>query len=72
MGRRHTRHAPDAEGWTEWVQPIEQGYHMSCCDCGLVHEFDFRIEAGRVQFRARRHTRATAQVRRHMKPAVDR
>lgn len=50
----------------EWVQPVEEGYKMACCDCGLVHKMDFRIEAGRVQLRAFRDNRATAQVRRRM------
>ena len=30
----------------EWVQPIRRGYRMMCCDCGLVHELDFRIRRG--------------------------
>lgn len=55
------------DGFTEWVQPVERGYRMSCCDCGLVHVLDFRVEDGRSQFRARRDNRATGQVRRHMK-----
>ena len=50
----------------EWVQPVEEGYKMACCDCGLVHKMDFRIEGGRVQLRAFRDKRATAQVRRRM------
>lgn len=58
------------DGWTRWVQPIEQGYRMSCCDCGLVHEMDFRIHDGRVQFRARRHRRSTAAVRAHKRRAA--
>jgi len=43
-----------------WQQPVMKGYLMKCCDCGLVHEMDFRIAYGktedknRVQFRARR------------------
>jgi len=49
----------------EWVQPVEQGYKMACCDCGLVHTMDFRIENGRVQFRVTRNNRATGQMRRH-------
>lgn len=53
----------------EWVQPVRRGYDMRCCECGLVHRMDFRIYRGRVQFRAWRNERATAQVRRHMKPA---
>lgn len=57
----------DETGWSRWIQPVEQGYKMCCCDCGLVHIIDFRIEAGRIQFRLTRNNRSTAQVRRHMK-----
>jgi hypothetical protein len=49
----------------EWIQPVRRGYRMACCDCGLVHEMDFRIAGGRVQFRAARATRSTALLRRH-------
>lgn len=55
----------DDDGWSRWVQPIEKGYKMSCCDCGLVHTMEFRIEDDRAQFRVRRNARATGQVRRH-------
>ena len=34
---------PDAEGWSEWVNPKADGYLMQCCDCGLVHEMQFRV-----------------------------
>jgi hypothetical protein len=56
-----------------WVQPVDKGYKMACCDCGSVHEINFRIiniKTGRpvkgfkVQFQAFRHNRATAAVRR--------
>lgn len=47
-----------------WIQPIRHGYRAACCDCGLVHVFDFRIYKGRVQFRAFRNERCTAAVRR--------
>lgn len=57
-----TRYKPVQSG--EWVQPIRKGYRMRCCDCALVHRLDFRIIKGRVQFRAFRHERATAQCRR--------
>jgi hypothetical protein len=56
---RYTRPKDD-----EWVQPVRRGYKLCCCDCGLVHEMDFRIYHGRVQFRARRNNRSTALVRR--------
>jgi hypothetical protein len=29
-------------GWTTWQQPVMRGYLMQCCDCGLVHEMEFR------------------------------
>lgn len=51
----------------DWVQPVRRDYRMSCCDCGLVHRLDFRLVDGRIQFRAARHRRATAQIRRRMK-----
>lgn len=58
----------DEEGWSRWVQPIVKGYKMACCDCGLVHTMEFRVnEDGWAQFRVRRNNRATGQVRRHMK-----
>ena len=49
----------------EWIQPVENGYKLSCCDCGLTHTMDFRIHDGQIQFRAFRDNRATGQVRRH-------
>jgi hypothetical protein len=51
----------------EWVKPIMNKYKMSCCDCGLVHDLDFKIENKRVLFRAFRNNRATGQIRRWMK-----
>ena len=38
----------------EWETPIYKGYKMICCDCGLVHEVDFRVIKNKIQFRARR------------------
>ena len=58
------------DGWSRWVQPVEQGYKMCCCDCGLVHTMDFRIEDGHIQFRAQRNNRSTGQVRRHQRIVV--
>lgn len=47
----------------EWVQPIRSGYGLACCDCGLVHEMDFRVRKGKIQFRARRNNRKTSKLR---------
>ena len=40
-----TRFKPMVEGrggWSEWVYPEPNGYLMKCCDCGLVHEVQFK------------------------------
>ena len=29
-------------GWSEWQQPVMKGYLMRCCDCGLIHEIQFK------------------------------
>lgn len=56
----------DAEGWSDWIHPLP-GYRMACCDCGLVHDMQFRIDdLGQVNFRARRNARSTGQLRRQM------
>jgi hypothetical protein len=31
------------DGFCNWVCPKPTGYLMQCCDCGLVHEVDFRV-----------------------------
>lgn len=47
----------------EWVFPAMTGYRLRCCDCGLIHYFDFAVVDGdtyelinkrRVAFRAYR------------------
>lgn len=30
-------------GWTSWITPVHKKYLMKCCDCGLVHEFQFNV-----------------------------
>ena len=55
----------------EWFIPVRKAYRMACCDCGLVHEIDFKLvphKSGKgIMIRARRHNRATAAVRRGMR-----
>jgi hypothetical protein len=29
-------------GFSRWVNPKMDNYMMACCDCGLVHEMQFR------------------------------
>lgn len=30
-------------GWTEWQAPRMANYKLGCCDCGLVHDFEFQV-----------------------------
>jgi hypothetical protein len=53
----------------EWFKVVKTGYRMTCCDCSLVHEIDFRIQSGSEPFggefelRVRRDDELTEQVR---------
>ncbi len=51
----------------EWVWPKRAGYRLQCCDCGLVHTFDFRLvkhgNGRKIQFRAFRNVQETEAVR---------
>lgn len=55
----------------EWFKPVHDGYKIICCDCGLVHEFQFRVIEGQIEMRAFRDNRSTGQVRRHNNITVD-
>ncbi len=50
----------------KWIQPDQNGHRMACCDCGLVHAFDFKVHKGKVLLRAFLDSRATGQIRHHM------
>jgi hypothetical protein len=41
--RRFTKeHAVGPRGFSAWKNPKMRGYLMACCDCGLVHEMEFK------------------------------
>ena len=50
----------------EWEKPIQRGYLLGCCDCGLVHRFDFRVRDGMVEFKVRHAKTATQTQRRRI------
>lgn len=55
----------------EWVEIEGRLVKRQCCDCGLVHLYEYRIRKGRyIKYRAFRETRATGQVRRHKKEKI--
>ena len=64
---KHEVMVENEDGWSEWIHPLG-GYRMSCCDCGLVHSLEFRLDDdNKLNFRASRNNRATGQTRRHKK-----
>jgi hypothetical protein len=65
---RYTRLREIDKGWTRWLAPKKRGFKAACCDCGLVHDMEFRVIEGVIFFRARRNKRATAAKRRWLKP----
>ena len=55
-----------------WVKPVRRDYRLACCDCGLVHSYNFRLvrsgkRGSQIQYQVSRNDRATAAIRRHMK-----
>lgn len=66
MKRIRVEYQSSPRQFTRWVQPVVRGYLLACCDCGLVHEMEFRVVRGRPQFRARRAPRYTARERKKM------
>lgn len=60
------RQIENDDGWTDWIHPLDDRFKLACCDCGLVHNMEFRIDdLGRINFRATRNNRSTGQMRRH-------
>ena len=37
------KHEEGGDGWSDWVCPDPNDYLIKCCDCGLVHEAQFRV-----------------------------
>lgn len=40
--RKYQNHKAGRGGWTAWVHPVPESYLFKCCDCGLVHEMQFK------------------------------
>jgi len=60
----------------EWQMPIMKKYKMACCDCGLVHNIDFKvidndtqkpIKNGRVLMKATRNNKLTKELKKKSK-----
>jgi hypothetical protein len=69
-----TKHEVDsADAWSEWVCPAPKQYFMKCCDCGLVHEMQFKVakysEGDECEFVADADLQAVFRARRTTPPA---
>lgn len=52
----------------EWITVPRRGFKEQCCDCGLVHKLNFKINAkGQIEIQTSRDERSTAAVRRAFK-----
>ena len=61
---RHEIMIEGEDGWSEWIHPLSSYHRISCCDCGLVHDLEFRLDDDNgLSFRARRNNRSTGQIR---------
>ena len=58
--RRYVTATPTDDGWLDWRE-LRPSMLLECCDCALVHEFQFDGDRWRV----RRLQRPTGQRRRH-------
>lgn len=55
-----------------WVQPSRKDYRMACCDCGLVHKFEFKLISygdgkHKIRLRSWRHEGDTKMMRKREK-----
>lgn len=52
----------------EWIEVQMKNNYDQCCDCGLVHKINFRINKnGKIETQAFRHHRATNAARIHFR-----
>ena len=61
---RKSKYEQVEEGETLIFEPGDVQY-IACCDCSLVHVYEFDIVDGKIQITIRRNDRSTAQLRRY-------
>jgi hypothetical protein len=56
------------DGWSDWFHAKAFKERVACCDCDLVHDWEFCVRPdGKLYYRIRSNMRATAQRRRKRK-----
>lgn len=53
-------------GLTPW-EKLETPLTIQCCDCGLVHDFIFKVVKDKIYWRAKRNKRETLNARKGQK-----
>lgn len=60
--------SPRGSRWSKWIRVRKKGWRLSCCDCGLVHEINFRTQPdGTLELKVARDSKATGGIRAAMK-----
>lgn len=57
----------DPEKWYAVGFSGDKPFREECCDCGLVHRIDYKIENGRFWVRYQRDEPSTKRARQRMK-----
>jgi hypothetical protein len=75
MPQDFTKHEVESfDDWSEWVNPDSGQYFMKCCDCGLVHEMQFKVakyaEGDACEFVEDADLQAVFRARRTTPPAA--
>jgi len=61
------RYDPVYDGEAVKVRYKESPLLWACCDCGLVHHFEYYLDGDELMIYNWRDSRATAAIRRHKK-----
>lgn len=40
---KYKQEVAEKDGWSRNIAPSMKGYKLGCCDCGLVHDVDFKV-----------------------------
>ena len=68
MSKSEYYHVTDGE----WLPVPWRHYKEQCCDCGLIHRHNFRInKKGKLEIQSFRDARATNGARKHFKFTKD-
>ncbi len=57
MSTTYPKVYPNKDGWSDWLETSKIN-QLSCCDCGLVHNYKFRIIKGKVEYKVSRNNKS--------------